>query len=203
MLEDLFRRPRVRRANPPKSHRLVLEEFVEYLIARGYRTEHDVSVRLRRRALWAVAGATKHQPRSGPAVSQAAFAVVPVQHASAAEGSEHHRAALNRLVGNARSRMRPRRPRVSFSESLLRRYADHLTQVQGLAPVTVHYRLRYARAMLSSFRVQRLRAVEAVDGRSDQAVRGPPGPAWLPSQWAGDRLVDPVLPSFPPAAPTD
>ncbi|MCD4727226.1 MAG: tyrosine-type recombinase/integrase [Pirellulales bacterium] len=44
-------------------------------------------------------------------------------------------------------------PRDSFSESLIRRYADHLTQVQGLAPVTVHYRLRYARVMLSSFRV--------------------------------------------------
>jgi site-specific recombinase XerD len=42
----------------------------------------------------------------------------------------------------------------SISELLLRPYADHLAQVQGLAPATVHYRIRYARVMLSSFRVR-------------------------------------------------
>ena len=46
--------------------------------------------------------------------------------------------------------------RKSPTESLLRRYADHLDQVQGLAPATVYYRLRYARTMLLRLRVRRL-----------------------------------------------
>ena len=46
--------------------------------------------------------------------------------------------------------------RKSPTDALLRRYADHLNQVQGLAPATVHYRLRYARTMLSQLRVRRV-----------------------------------------------
>jgi site-specific recombinase XerD len=44
----------------------------------------------------------------------------------------------------------------SPTDTLLRRYANHLDRVQGLAPATVHYRLRYARTMLLHFRVGRL-----------------------------------------------
>ena len=36
MLEDLFRRPRVRRRIHQNPHGLVLEQFAEYLIARGH-----------------------------------------------------------------------------------------------------------------------------------------------------------------------
>jgi integrase/recombinase XerD len=69
------------------------------------------------------------------------------------------RAALNRLLemvgadADAPHRKSP-------TESLLRRYAEHLDQVQGLAPATVYYRLRYARTMLLRLRVRHLGQLE-------------------------------------------
>ncbi len=76
-------------------------------------------------------------------------------------------AALNRLL-DMLGREAVTAPGDSVSESLLRRYADHLTEVQGLAAATVHYRLRYARAMLASFRVRRL---EQLKTWSAEAIR--------------------------------
>ena len=155
MLEHLFCRQRVLariRRNPIGS---VLEEFVKYLSARGYKTatiyhylfaaEHfgqwldrrkincEVVVRFLRGHLPSC-HCNRPAPRKGCSTV----------------------AALNRLLEMLGQNMAGPRS-ASFSESLLQKYADHLTQVQGLASVTVHYRLRYARTMLSHFRVQRLR----------------------------------------------
>ena len=155
MLEDLFRRPRVRRRIRQNPLGPVLEQFAEYLIARGHGrdTVHQYVFAAEHFGRWhgrrrinrnaVVRFLKRHLPscRCQPPASWKSPSVP---------------AALNRLLemtgGDVGTPTRN-----SPSESLLRRYSDHLVQVQGLAPATVHYRLRYARALLLSFRVRRLR----------------------------------------------
>ena len=154
MLEDQFQRPSVLRrirANPIGS---VLEQFVDWLIARGHCSA----------TIYQYVFAAEHFGRwvGRRGINREAVLRFRRQHLPSCRckrpaprkcGSTI--AALNRLVEMLGSdAARPSRD--SVSESLLRRYADHLTQVQGLAPVTVQYRLRYAREMLSSFRLRRL-----------------------------------------------
>jgi site-specific recombinase XerD len=52
---------------------------------------------------------------------------------------------------------------------VLRQYEDHLRQVHGLADITIHYRLRYARQLLRRLRVRRF--CQLRDWTSDQIVQ--------------------------------
>ena len=154
MLEDMFRRPRVRqriRQNPLGS---VLEEFVDYLIVRKYRAE----------TVHSYVFAAEHFGRwlGGRSINRKAVIRflkwhVPSCRCKKPAPRKCHSviAALNRLLEMLGLDVTPP-DQDSVFESLICPYADHLTQVQGLAPATVHYRLRYARVMLSSFRVRHL-----------------------------------------------
>jgi site-specific recombinase XerC len=158
MLEDLFRRPRVRRRIRQNPLGSVLEQFGDFLIARGYgpNSVHQYIFaaehfgrwlgprRINRQAV--VRFLKRHLPScrcKTPAPGKSPSTV----------------AALNRLLemvgANAAASAKK-----SPADSLLRRYADHLNQVQGLAPATVHYRLRYARTMLLHFRVRSVRELK-------------------------------------------
>ena len=154
MLENLFRRPRVRRRIRQNPQGSVLEKFVEYLVSHGYcpGTVHQYVFAAEHFGRWL--GSRRLTRES---VTRFLKRHVPSCRCKTpmARNGRSVRAALNRLLemigADAAARSRN-----SFSESLLRRYSDHLDQVQGLAPVTVHYRLRYARTMLLSFRIRRL-----------------------------------------------
>ena len=153
MLEDLFRRPRVQRRIRQNPHGSVLEQFAEYLSARGHspNTVHQYVFAAEHFCRWLNRrkidrrAATRFIQRHLPACR----CKTPAPRRSA-----NVYAALNRLLemigadAAAPARKSP-------ADSLLRRYAAHLKQVQGLAAATVHYRLRYARTMLSHFHFQR------------------------------------------------
>lgn len=154
MLEDLFRRPRVRLRIRQNPHGSVLEQFAEYLSARGHslNTVHQYVFAAEHFGRW-----LGRRKINRHVVRRFIDRHLPscCCKTPAPQTSKNVCAALNRLVemvgadAGAPARKSP-------ADSLLRRYADHLDQVQGLAPATVHYRLRYARTMLSHFRVQRL-----------------------------------------------
>lgn len=158
MLEDLFRRPRVRQRIRQNPHGSVLEEFAVYLNARGYGpgTVHQYVFAAEHFSRW-----LGRRKISRQAVTRFINWHLPACHCKtpAPGKSANVCAALNRLlelVGAAASTPVRRSP----ADSLLQRYADHLDQVQGLAPATIHYRLRYARTMLSQFRVRRLKQLK-------------------------------------------
>jgi integrase/recombinase XerD len=154
MLEDLFRRPRVQRRIRQNPHGSVLEQFAEYLNARGHspNTVHQYIFAAEHFCRWL--GRRK--------ISRHAVTQFIRRHLTscrcktpAPRTSANVYAALNRLlemIGASASAP----ARKSAVDSLLQRYAVHLKQVQGLAAATVHYRLRYARTMLSRFRVRRI-----------------------------------------------
>ena len=154
MLEKVFRRRRVRQRIRQNPHGSVLEEFVRYLLSRGYQagTVHQYVFAAEHFGRWL-------GPRELTRESVARFLKrhVPLCRCKTptAKSGRSVRAALNRLLEMIRAD-EAATPRKAISESLLWRYSDHLNQVQGLAPVTVRYRLRYARRMLFSFRVRRL-----------------------------------------------
>jgi len=159
MLGDLFLRPHVAqriRENPIGS---VIEEFVEYLTARGYgrATMYQYVFVVEHLGKW-LGG----RPINREAVERFLKKHVPSCRCTrpAPRRSRSTAAALNRLLDMLGCEAATA-PSDSVSESLLRRYADHLTEVQGLAAATVHYRLRYARAMLTTFRVRRLAQLKA------------------------------------------
>lgn len=158
MLDDFFVRARVRariRQNPCGR---VLEPFVEYLNARGYSrntvhlylfaAEHFGKWLGRRKITRAAVTAFVqfHLPKCR--------CKTPAQQKSATVC-----AALNRLLDMAGADSVVSR-KLSASASILRRYSEHLTQVQGLAPVTVHYRQRYAREMLTHFGIKNVRQLK-------------------------------------------
>jgi site-specific recombinase XerD len=152
MLEDLFRRPRVQRRIRQNPHGLVLEQFAEYLSARGHslNTVHPYVFAAEHFCRWL----------GGRKITRHAVHRFINQHLSSCHcktpssgKSASVCAALNRLLEMVGAdAVAPARK--SPADSLLRRYAAHLKQVQGLAAATVHYRLRYARTMLSHFRFQ-------------------------------------------------
>lgn len=153
MLEDLFRRPRVQRRIRQNPHGVVLELFAEYLSARGHslNTVHQYFFAAEHFCRWL--GRRKIDRRAATRFIQRHLPACRCK-TPAPRRSANVYAALNRLLEmiNADAAAPARK---SPADSLLRRYAVHLKQVQGLAAATVHYRLRYARTMLSHFRFQR------------------------------------------------
>ena len=154
MLENLFRRPRVRRRIRQNPHGSVLEDFVRYLLTRGYRpgTVHQYVFAAEHFGRWL---GTRRVTRESVASFLRRHVPSCRCKTPAARSGHCVCAALNRLLEMVGADVAAPSQN-SLSEALLRRYSDHLDQVQGLAPVTVHYRLRYARTMLLSFRVRRL-----------------------------------------------
>lgn len=152
MLEDQFRRTRVLkriRGNPIGS---VLEQFVDYLIDRGHSTG----------TIYQYVAAAEHFGRwlGRQRISQAAVMRFCRQHLPscrcnrpAPRKGTSTIVALHRLLDMLGCNP-ALPPRDSVPESLLQRYADHLRDAQGLASVTVRYRVRYARTMLSSFHIR-------------------------------------------------
>ena len=154
MLEDMFSCPRVRRRIRQNPLGSILEEFVDYLIARRYQTEtvHSYVFAVEHFGQWL----GRRSINRKAVVRFLGWHVPSCQCKKPAPRKCHSvSAALNRLLEMLGLDATPADQNSVF-ESLLRPYADHLTQVQGLAPATVHYRLRYARVMLSSFRVRRV-----------------------------------------------
>ncbi len=155
MLENLFRRPRVRQRIRENPHGSVLEQFADYLTARGHRpdTAHQYVFAAEHFAGWL--GRRRINDR---AAKQFIKTHLPVCRCKppAPRTVKTVRAALNRLLEMLGPRVVGRINK-SPADRLLRRYANHLEHVQGLAPATVHYRLRYARTMISHFRVRHLR----------------------------------------------
>lgn len=158
MLEDLFRRPRVQRRIRQNPHGSVLEQFAEYLSARGHssNTVHQYVFAAEHFGRW-----LGRRKISRHTVTQFIKRHLPSCHCKtpSARKSANVYAALNRLLEMIGASASPP-ARKSAAESLLQRYAVHLDQVQGLAAATVHYRLRYARTMLSHFRVRRVRQLK-------------------------------------------
>ena len=158
MLEDLFRRPRVQRRIRQNPHGSVLEQFADYLKERGHspNTVHQYVFAAEHFCRW-----LGRRKISRHAVTQFITRHLTSCHCKtpAPRTSANVYAALNRLlemVGASASAP----ARKSAMDSLLQRYRVHLDQVQGLARATVHYRLRYARTILSHFRVRRLRQLK-------------------------------------------
>lgn len=162
MLDDLFRRQEVRRrirGNPLGS---VLERYVDYLVARGHSayTTHSYVFSVEHFGRW-------HGRRKVDRKAVNRFIKQHLPSCRCMKPAARHprtvRAALNRLLemideglsGSASDRDLP-------VASLLGRYADHLDQVQGLAPATITYRIRYARALMASLRIHQVHQLRAI-----------------------------------------
>ena len=154
MLEDLFRRPRVQRRIRQNPHGAVLEKFADYLGTRGHNlgTVHQYVFAAEHFGRW-----LGRRKISRLTVTQFLEQHLPSRHCTtpSARKSATVYAALNRLLEMVGASA-PAPAKKSATDTLLQRYAAHLDQVQGLAQATVHYRLRYARTMLSHFRVRRV-----------------------------------------------
>jgi len=154
MFEDLFRRPRVRQRIRQNPHGLVLEQFAEYLSGRGYSpsTVHQYVFTAEHFCRW-----LGRRRISRHSANQFVKTHLPVCRCKlpASRTIKTVRAALNRLLEMAGNDAVVRTSK-SPVDLLLQQYAHHLVHVHGLAPATVHYRLRYASTMVWHFRVRQL-----------------------------------------------
>jgi len=154
MFEELFRRPRVRQRIRQNPHGSVLEQFVEYLSERGYshNTMHQYVFAAEHFGQWLSRRRINHD-----FAHQFIETHLPVcrckSPASRTKKTVH--ASLSRLL-EMTGTVAAARTSESPADLLLQQYAHHLADVQGLAPATVRYRLRYAGTMVSHFRVRRL-----------------------------------------------
>ncbi len=154
MFKDLFRKSRVRQRIRQNPHGAVLEEFAQYLSARGHslNTVHQYVFAAEHFGRWLGRRKITHQ-----AARQFVKTHLPACRCKspAPRTNKTVRAALNRLLEMVGADAAAH-TRKSPADLLLQRYANHLDHVHGLAPATIHYRLRYAHAMISHFRVRRL-----------------------------------------------
>jgi site-specific recombinase XerD len=166
MLDQIFRRAAVRRRICGNPIGPVLQTYVEYLAVRGHRPSslHQYTFAVEHFGRW-----LEHRPIDLAAVDR--FIKRHLLRCRCDKPAVGNiacvRAALNRLLemlGVDR-----RRPAGSeLSNRVLRQYEDHLRQVHGLANITIHYRLRYARQLLRRLRVCRI--CQLRDWTSDQIV---------------------------------
>ena len=152
MFEDLFRRPRVRQRIRQNPHSSVLLRFAEHLSARGHNpdTVHQYVFASEHFCAW-----LGRKKISRHAATRFLNSHLPACRCvkPASRTVKTVRASLNRLfamIGDDVAVPTSKSP----ADRLLNRYADHLDQVQGLASNTVYYRLRYARTLMSRFRVR-------------------------------------------------
>lgn len=155
MLEQVFRYPRVCqsiRANPESD---TLERFSSYLIARRYK---PLTVR---RYVYVAAhfGQWLGRRSIGPAsVETFITRHLPTCRCALPSGRNPRRVrmALNRLLEMLGLTSPVPEPE-SITDALVRRYADHMRQVQGLASSTIAGRVRYAHDMLAALEICDLR----------------------------------------------
>ena len=151
MLEKVFPYARVRdrlRANPRSA---LLEQFVAYLIARGYTPGAT------RRYVYATAHLGQwlgHRPITPDTVQRFITRHLPACRCKVPGNRRKQcvRMALNRLLEMLELPTHVPEPESSIG-ALLRRYADHMTQVQGLASSTISGRVRYASDMMKGLRI--------------------------------------------------
>jgi integrase/recombinase XerD len=154
MLEQVFRRVRVRQRIRDNPIGPVLERYVAYLVARGHRSSpiHQYVFAAEHFGRWlGKRGINRHRVR-----------LFIERHLSgchcttpAAGNLNCVRAALNRLlemIGTPEATPPSHR---GFVRRLLPQYAHHLESVQDLATATIGYRLRYARSLLRRCRIRR------------------------------------------------
>jgi site-specific recombinase XerD len=157
MLEEVFRRPRVRRRIRDNPIGPILERYVAYLVARGYGA----------RAKQQYVFATEHfgrwlgrRPVSLDTVEAFISRHLPACRCkvSVTRNITCVRAALHGLLKMMGPPARTPHPdRGSSIAALLRRYSDHMIQVHGLASSTIAYRVRYARDMMAGLRIRQVR----------------------------------------------
>ena len=161
-MEQLFRRRTVRARARILGNPLgrVLQQYIDYLVARGHPLGgHHASVRVRSGA--------QHFGNwlGGRAVGHALVARFTSHHLSACRckkpavrGVPTVHAALNRLLEMLGvERPAPGPTAHPVVDRLLREYEGHLLAVAGLAESTTHCRLVHARNLLEHFEVQRSR----------------------------------------------
>lgn len=159
MLEEIFRRSRVRQRIRQNPRGQLLEQFADYLHERGHQPSplHQYMFAAEHFTQWLGRGKLNRR-----AVERFHQEHLPACQCTtpATRNPTTVRAALNRLLEMAGVDCPPR-----FSSSpverLLTQYASHLAQVQGLAPSTVHYRSRYARKMFAHLRTEKRSDIRA------------------------------------------
>ena len=157
MFEDLFRRRRVRQRIRQNPHSSVLEQFAEHLDARGHSPDTVQQYVFAAEHFCAWLGRRRINRRAAKQFLNAHLPACQCEK-PASRTVKTVRAALNRLLGMIGDDA-PVRTSNSPADRLLKQYADHLEQNQGLAPATVYYRLRYARKLIARFRVRSLKSL--------------------------------------------
>jgi site-specific recombinase XerD len=157
MLEEVFRRDRVRRRIRDNPIGPILERYVAYLIARGYgaRAKQQYVFAAEHFGRW-----LGQRPVSSDTVGAFITRHLPACRCkvSATRSITCVRAALHgllKMMGPQASAPQP--DRGSSIAALLRRYTDYMIQVHGLAPLTISYRVRYARNMMAGLRIRQVR----------------------------------------------
>jgi len=169
MSEEVFRREQIRRRIRDNPIGPILERYVAYLVARGYcataiqqyvyAAEHFGRWLGRRPVSPDTVGAfiTRHLPACRCKVS-------------AVRNITCVRSALNGLLKMMGPQVcTPQSDRGSSIAALLRRYTDHMIQVQGLASSTIAFRVRYARDMMEGLRLHQVRQLARLN--VDQVTR--------------------------------
>jgi integrase/recombinase XerD len=154
MLEVVFRYPRVRRricGNPVSS---TLQKFVIYLVERGYVPSTT------RRYVYAA----EHfghwlgcRPVNADTVQMFITRHLPACRCKAPWTNRRRaRTALNHLLEMMGLSIHTPISSSPF-DTVLREYADHMKEVQGLAPSTIAHRIHCARDMIISIRIRQVR----------------------------------------------
>ena len=179
MFEDLFRRPRVRERIRQNPHSSVLVRFAQHLSARGHSRNTVQQYVFAAEHFCAWLGRKKISRRAAKRFLNlhlpACQCVKP-----ASRTVKTVRASLNRLfvmIGDSGVAPTSKSP----ADRLLHRYADHLKHVQGLAPSTIYYRLRYARTLITRFRVRSHKDLKKWSSRQIQEYVAREGQRFCPA----------------------
>ena len=153
MSHELFLR-RVRRRIAGNPQEPLLDQFLTHLIQRGYApgTWHrylcvtdDFGRWLGRRSL------------TWKAVQDFLTRQRPGCHSTthSAQGARYRRTVLRHLLAMDGITPNPRPTAIRYPDRLLEQYRQHLEQVRGLAPITIHHRCDLAKRMLCRFQLRR------------------------------------------------
>jgi site-specific recombinase XerD len=160
MLDQVFRRALVRErilANPIGP---ILQRYTSFLVTRGHQSGplHQYIFAAEHFGHWL----------GGQSIDRTSVERFIGQHLSRCRcakpapcGVATVRAALNRLLemlGNSS----PKPADAAWADRLLRRYEQHLSGTCGLAHSTIHYRLRYAGALLTQLQLRQVRQLRAI-----------------------------------------
>ena len=155
MLDEFLRYARVRRRMCGNPIRPILERYMTYLIARG----HAPNITRRYVCTAVHFGRWLGTRPVGPdTVKTFITRHLPTCRCkmSGVRDKVRVRMALNRLLEMMELPAQTPEPRSGIA-GLLRRYADHMMQVQDLASTTIAYRVRCAHDMMASLRIRQVR----------------------------------------------